>query len=99
IENTMTYELRVVVWKCAETIISQKGFSLTGIGFDNTKDQLVSCYEEQISNINKKEKFVSERYNTHNQFLDFYLSAGFIALLLFVLFIGVSFISTRKQFF
>jgi len=99
IENTMTYELRVVVWKCAESIISQEGFSLTGVGFDTTKDQLVSCYEGQIPNINKKEKFVSERYNTHNQFLDFYISAGFIALLLFLFFIVTSLISARKQFF
>lgn len=99
IENSMTYELRAVVWNCAQNVINVQGFSLTGIGFDATKDKLVSCYEAQISNPKKKEKFISERYNTHNQFLDFYLSAGFIALLLFVTFIVFSFILTRKQFF
>jgi O-antigen ligase len=99
IENSMTYELRAVVWNCAQTIIKEDGFTLTGIGFDATKDELVSCYETQISDQKKMEKFVSERYNTHNQFLDFYLSAGFIALLLFLIFCIVSFISTRKQFF
>ncbi|MDC8002360.1 O-antigen ligase family protein [Aequorivita todarodis] len=99
IEKSMTYELRAVVWKCAQNIIDEEGFSLTGMGFDTTKEKLVSCYETQISNPKKREKFVSERYNTHNQFLDFYLSAGFIALLLFVAFIVVSIFSTRKQFF
>jgi len=99
IENSMTYELRAVVWGCAQNIIDQQGFLLTGIGFDSTKDQLVSCYETQITNPNKKEKFVSQRYNTHNQFLDFYLSAGFIALLLFLVFIISSFISTHRAFF
>ena len=98
IEKSMTYELRAVVWKCAQNIINDEGFSLTGMGFDTTKEKLVSCYETQISNPKKKEKFVSERYNTHNQFLDFYLSAGFITLLLFLAFIVVSLISTRKQF-
>lgn len=99
IENSMTYELRAVVWECAHDVIKNEGFSLTGIGFDTTKDKLVSCYEAQISNPKKKKKFILERYNTHNQFLDFYISAGFIALLLFLAFIVFSFISNRKQFF
>ncbi len=98
IENSMTYELRAVAWKCATYIIDNEGFNFTGIGFDKTKDKLVSCYESNISNPKKKEKFVRERYNTHNQFLDFYISAGFIALLLFLLFILVSFFTLKKQF-
>jgi len=99
IGNTMTYELRAVVWNCAQTIANQEGFLVTGMGFNATKDKLVSCYETQISDPEKREKFVFERYNTHNQFLDFYLSAGFIALLLFLAFIVFSFVSIRKQFF
>ncbi|CAM3342500.1 hypothetical protein AEQU2_01192 [Aequorivita lipolytica] len=99
IENSMTYELRAVVWNCAQTIINEDGFTLTGIGFDATKDELVACYKTQISDIEKSEKFVSKRYNTHNQFLDFYLSAGFIALFIFLAFVVVSFITNRKQFF
>ena len=99
LENSMTYELRAVVWHCAQNIIMDDGFSLTGSGFDTTKNNLVSCYETQITNPKKMEKFVSERYNTHNQFLDFYLSAGFIALLLFLIFLIFSFLSTRHWFF
>src|SRR5690606_40729741 len=56
-------------------------------------------YDSHISDTHKKQRFVAERYNTHNQFLDFYLSAGFIALLFFLLFIGTSFFPVRKQFF
>ncbi|MDN3723111.1 O-antigen ligase family protein [Aequorivita sp. SDUM287046] len=99
IENSMTYELRAVVWSCAQKIISTEGFSMTGMGFGTTKDKLVSCYQTNISNPLKKERFVQERYNTHNQFLDFYLSAGFIALLLFLAFIVFTFITNRKRFF
>lgn len=39
------------------------------------------------------------RYNTHNQFLDFYLGAGIIALALFLIFILISFFTLRKNFF
>ncbi|MCG2417393.1 O-antigen ligase family protein [Aequorivita sp. F47161] len=99
IEKSLTYEIRTVVWNCAQNIINEEGFTLTGIGFDTTKDRLVSCYETQIPNAKKREKFIAERYNTHNQFIDFYISAGVIALLLFLLFIATSFIAIRKQFF
>ncbi len=98
IENTRTYELRAVVWECAIKIINEEGFTLTGNGFDITENKLVSCYESQIADPIKKAKFLERRYNTHNQFLDFYLSAGFIALLLFLIFIIVSFLSVRKRF-
>ena len=99
IGKSMTYELRAVVWECAQNVANQEGFLLTGMGFNTTKEKLVSCYETEISNPEKMKRFVSERYNTHNQFLDFYLSAGFIALLIFLAFIVVSFISIRKQFY
>ncbi|MCZ4317716.1 O-antigen ligase family protein [Aequorivita viscosa] len=99
IEKSLTYEIRTVVWNCAQNIINEEGFTLTGIGFDTTKDRLVSCYETQIPDAKKRDKFIAERYNTHNQFIDFYISAGVIALLLFLLFIAASFIAIRKQFF
>lgn len=99
IENSMTYELRAVVWECAAKIMDEKGFILTGMGFKSTNDELVSCYGSQIPNQEKRDQFITNEYNTHNQFLDFYLSAGFIALLLFLGFVAVSFLSVRKQFF
>lgn len=98
IENSMTYELRSIVWQCAENIIHEKGFILTGLGFDKTKDELVSCYSSQVSEPTKRDRFVAERYNTHNQFLDFYLGAGFISLLIFLTFIFTSFFVNRKWF-
>lgn len=99
IENSLTYELRAVVWRCAQKIMDDDGFTWTGIGFNGTKDKLVSCYENHILDPGKKNRFVAQRYNTHNQFLDFYISAGFMALLIFVVFIIVSFFYVRKQFF
>ena len=98
IENTRTYELRAIVWECAAKIINDDGFTLSGNGFATTNDRLVSCYESQILNPEKRNDFITKEYNTHNQFLDFYLSSGFIALLLFLGFIVVSFLSVRKRF-
>lgn len=98
IENSMTYELRAVIWECAQDIIKTEGFIINGIGFNNTIDELVSCYNTQISDVEKRERFVTKEYNTHSQFLDFYISAGFIALLLFLAFIGFSFLKVKTQF-
>lgn len=99
IENSLTYELRAVVWQCAQQIINEEEIALSGIGFYNTKEKLVSCYDSQIINADKRKRFITERYNTHNQFLDFYISAGFIALLLFLVFISFSFLKVKKQFY
>ncbi len=98
IENSLTYELRAVVWESAAEVLKKVGFTLTGIGFDETKDRLAENFEHSIQNPQKREQFIAQRYNTHNQFLDFYLSAGFLALILFLVFIAGSFLSTRKQF-
>lgn len=99
IQNSMTYELRSVVWSCAANIMGEEGFSMTGIGFKKTEERLLDCYSANILDEKKKETFITKHYNTHNQFLDFYLSAGFIALLLFIGFILGSFVSVRKDFF
>lgn len=98
IQNSMTYELRAVVWQCASNIINDEGLSLTGNGFIATENKLVDCYSHTILNEQKRNDFIGRKYNTHNQFLDFYMSAGFIALLLFLIFIVVSLFSVRKCF-
>ncbi|MBT0607164.1 O-antigen ligase family protein [Aequorivita echinoideorum] len=98
IENSITWEIRTVVWQCAEEIIRNEGFTLTGAGFYETKDKLVSCYDTQIIDKATEQKFISQRYNTHSQFIDFYLSAGFIAFFLFVLFIILNFIQVHNYF-
>ncbi|MGB3342630.1 MAG: O-antigen ligase family protein [Aequorivita sp.] len=99
IKNSMTYQLRAEVWHCAKTIINTQGFSLTGLGFETTNNELLSCYDSQIEDPQKRERFIEAEYNTHNQFLDFYMSAGFLALLLFTVFIIASFLGNRKDFF
>ena len=96
--NTMTWELRSETWQCGWQIAQQGEVNWTGIGFYNTKDQLVSCYEN-ITNSNKRQNFINKRYNTHNQFLDFYISAGLIGFLLFSILIIALFVKNRNHYF
>ncbi|RFN59155.1 O-antigen ligase family protein [Marixanthomonas ophiurae] len=98
VTNTMTWELRSETWECGWKTAKKEGVNLTGIGFYNTKDRLVSCYENIIDS-EKKQDFTNKRYNTHNQFLDFYVSTGLIGFLLFSILITALFIKKRKKYF
>lgn len=98
-ENSMTREIRSVAWDCSIDVANKVGFTLNGIGFDAFKNELVSCYDSEITEEQNRANFVSQRYNSHNQFFDFYLGAGFIALFLFITFIILNFISIRKNYF
>lgn len=99
IKNSLTWEIRTMVWHCSNTIIKETGLNLKGLGFAGTKDALVSCYTHEISDTVKRNNFVSNRYNTHNQFIDFYLSAGLFAFVLFVGFLVSLFIKNKNSFF
>ncbi len=99
ITNTTTWEVRSITWECAFKTIENNTINWKGFGFYGTKDNLVSCYQETIQDTHKKDRFTLERYNTHNQFLDFYLSTGIVGFLLFVTFLLVLFIKNKNSFF
>ena len=99
VKNTLTWDIRTIAWHCAKVISSDSGMNIKGLGFAGTKNQLSSCYESEIEDEVKREQFVSQRYNTHNQFIDFYLSVGIIGILLFIGFLGFLFFNIRKNFF
>ncbi len=99
IENPTNWELRSVILKCTQYIALEEGFTLAGIGFKTTEERLVSCYGSLLKNSENREVLISKKYNTHNQFLDFYLSAGLIGVLLFVIFLGQVFFQNRKNYF
>ncbi|MGK0386107.1 MAG: O-antigen ligase, partial [Patiriisocius sp.] len=71
-----TTETRLITWDCSFEILKNKDIPINGIGFKATKDQLALCYDTKITNPDKKELFISQRYNSHNQFLDIVLSSG-----------------------
>jgi len=94
-----TSQTRLITWGCSMDVLQNSTIGLTGIGFKATKDELVACYQTAIKSPQKKEVFISQRYNSHNQFLDILLSTGFVGLFLLCLFLIWSFMKNREHFF
>lgn len=99
VANTMAYEPRAIIWDCALKISEKEGVALNGLGFVKTNENLLECYETSIEDNTKKEWFINQKYNVHNQFLDLYLALGIPALLLFVAALCVLFFRNRKSFY
>lgn len=99
VDNSHTFDTRTTAWNCSLHIFSTETLNLTGLGFNETKDKLVHCYENHIQETEKKNRFVSQRYNTHSQFLDLLLSTGILGLVLFVAFLIYAFMLNREKFF
>ena len=97
IASTFTWELRKTVWDCAYELIESKPLMLSGIGFEETREELVKCYDDNLS-MEKRDRFVTNRYNTHNQFIDLYLTSGIIAMILFMAFLLVTLFASWKRF-
>jgi len=98
-QRSLHWEFREIILDCAANIGISEGTNLFGIGFKTTNNRLVECYNESISNAKTKDWFLSQKFNSHNQFMDLYLSSGLIGFLLFIS-IGLAlFIQYRKQFF
>ncbi|MFT5102674.1 MAG: O-antigen ligase [Candidatus Latescibacterota bacterium] len=85
IELFKQWEPRFVIWNCNYDIAIAENPVAAGLGFYNTRDLLVDCYGEVIDKKDKRAYFQERRFNSHNQFMDVYLSAGLLALLLLVL--------------
>ncbi len=94
-----TSQTRLITWRCSLDVLENSTIGFTGIGFKATKDKLVECYQTTIKDPEKKEVFTSQRYNSHNQFLDILLSTGYVGLFLMCLFLIWSFMKNKEHFF
>lgn len=97
--NTLTWDIRTVVWHCGGMVAKDMGVTLNGLGFTETKDRLVNCYQSEIKDTTKRDLLISDRYNSHNQFLDLYLSTGLVGLFMFTILLIVLFFKVRTSFF
>ncbi|MDN6280112.1 MAG: O-antigen ligase family protein [Psychroflexus sp.] len=69
------YEPRFIIWPCAHEIIKKNNY--WGIAsFKESEAQLVNCYASKISKEDKRNYYTSQKFNTHNQFLDYFLMGG-----------------------
>jgi O-antigen ligase len=108
IQNTYTntikvisnQEPRVVIWSCFLKLIKSPHFNyLTGYNDQKRiQSDLNNCYKSSIQNVSKKEYYLKTKFNTHNQFFDFFLQGGIIGITLFLLILGYSFYLCRFNF-
>src|SRR5699024_1746052 len=67
---------------------------------NTTMNKLVNCYRWNIQdNKSRSDWYIKNRYNTHNQLIDFYLSTGAFSLILFLLFFINLIYRNRKSYF
>ena len=98
VENTLAKEPRTVIWDCAHKVSKMEGTLWKGQGFTQTNKEMLACYRSSIANESKKSWFLSQKYNTHNQFIDFYLASGMLGLILFAGAILTIFLRNRKKY-
>ncbi|MDC0539166.1 hypothetical protein OAN97_01580, partial [Flavobacteriaceae bacterium] len=99
IELFKAWEPRVVIWECNYNIFHNENSIITGLGFYNTKDLLLECYDKQIEDPEKRNYFINSNFNPHNQFFDFFLSSGLIPGFLFVSLLFYLLSNYRHSFF
>lgn len=99
IDKIMLWEPRTKIWECAYIIAQDESSFLKGLGFETTREKLVDCYDWNIGNEGRREWFLFQKYNTHNQFFDFYLSTGIFSALLFLAVFVALFIKCRSDYF
>lgn len=94
-------EPRVIIWDCAYQVTQQKDFSVLfgTTSYTNMKESMLSCYDDSIQDYSRKQWFLFRKYNTHNQYLDFYLIGGVLSLILLFLFLYFYIVKNRSNFF
>jgi len=105
IEGTLSkiaiFEPRYVIWPCAYDLTKQEEFNYA-VGFKSEKEistKLINCYSEKISNESRRGWFLERKFNTHNQFLGFFLSSGIIGFLILISFYFLSIFLHKHNFF
>jgi O-antigen ligase len=101
LETMKDYEPRIEIWNCASNIILLPDYTpiFGSKGYNWIEGHLVQCYSDKIANESKKEWFLKNRYNSHNQFIDFYLIGGIIGLFLFIYFIYMLLLNSKMRFY
>ena len=95
-------EPRYYIWDCAYKIRPTNSQEIIfGKGYKQTENELTACYRQKDNFLDADHKkwFIDSKFNTHNQFLDLYLSQGIIVLLLSLSYSIYLIILTRKKFF
>lgn len=99
VEKLAQKEPRVVIWSCAKSIAQEENFNkVIGIGDKKVIDsKLATCYDLSTKNNPMRDYFLDALFNTHNQFVEYYLLSGIIGLSLFLsLFFNIGIVIRRN---
>jgi O-antigen ligase len=101
IKNIQHFEPRVVIWGCSKEVVNQDYFSkiIGSNSYTNMESTLKECYANKVNDFSRKQWFLERGFNTHNQFIDFYLIGGTIAIILFIGFFVVYLIVNHKNYY
>lgn len=101
INEKLVYEPRYHIWNCAGDIKHDTYSFILGKGFRTTQRELLECYKskEDFGTTDQKQWFIQKNFNTHNQYLEFYLSAGILSSICFVLMLLFTFLDNRTNYF
>lgn len=93
-------EPRVIIWPCGVKIIQHEMNLMTGLMSSKTVEgKLTQCYKEGL--INRPEKqtyYLNAKFNSHNQFLGFFLLGGIFPFLLLIAMFVFAFASKKNSF-
>ena len=84
----------------ADRILNQKGSSryYKRLEVEELHRLLILLAEIEITNLGD-EYFIKKQFNPHNQFLDFYLSSGLIAVILFLILYSLLFFQSKYSYY
>lgn len=101
LEKSIKLEPRYHIWGCVKFIMENNSVTYFGYGFLQTQEMLNSCYQNNYKFLNQSHKkwVVYKSYNTHNQYLNFYLSTGLLGFLYFVLICCLFSFKYKSNFF
>ena len=72
-------EIRAGIYFCSFTLIKESW--LFGYGIGDVNDRLNLCYKDKI----KSDVYQIFHYNSHNQYLQVFLTGGFFSFLFFII--------------
>jgi len=101
IEKLNRHEPRMIIWNCSYNIINSKDFNpLFGLNSEKeVEKRYLNCYDQTMTNRNRANYFISTKKNSHNQFIDIFLTSGIFGLLIFCIFFAHQFYLYKHEFF
>lgn len=96
------YEPRFIIWPCATKLIKEDLNLLTGFKSQpGVEKELYDCYADTIDAKTQKEKrdyYLKSLFNTHNQFLGFFLFGGVFPFLFLLIMFAWIWLSPKTTF-